>query len=149
MNAHTRPDPYGPKRDVMGEIIADMECHAADTLDRLMDAAADRMANEPWRIGQAVYDKPIWPVEKPGRGEWIKPTPGGNAIWHSTPPRTLTVADVLADCRRLIEGESKRNAAGHWTSPTSSRLVAFRQAEAALCRMAHRAAARPTTPEGS
>jgi len=87
---------------------------SADALrSRLFLASARQMASAPWRIARAVYPwrAPHWPVED------------------------RTHEDVLADCRASIGREIARQ--GHWTHDMN-RLIALRQAEAALLLMRER-----------
>ena len=84
--------------------------HAQATRDALTANEIARMVRAPWRIARAVYP-------------WLP------AHW---PVANKTASDVMADCRTYIDRERAR--AGHW-SHDLNRLIALRQAEAALARL--------------
>jgi hypothetical protein len=107
--------------DVIDLAIADMDARAASSLAIVIAAGSALMIAQPWRITRAVYGiaaESIWP-----------------------PQAGMDARDVLAVCREKIAGEIERGREGHW-SHDGNRLVALRQAEAALLVLIGRETAR-------
>lgn len=91
--------------------IAAMQVRAAETMRRVVESETAQMVSQPWRITRVVY--------------------GWQAMSAWPPEPGMTATDVLAECARLIAGETARGREGHWTHDMN-RLIALRQAEAAL-----------------
>lgn len=85
---------------------------AADATKAIINAGAERMVKQPWRIVLAVH-------------------PERMAAW---PPVGTTPDKLREDCERLLAAEIARGAAGHWTHD-GNRLIALRQASIALARL--------------
>lgn len=95
-----------PRRDVIGEMLAEINRTTAKTTERVIQTGAERMLSQRWRITKAIYY---------GRNGW--------------PLRDKPLKTMLADCRERIVLERER--ASHW-SHDFNRLIELRQAERAL-----------------
>jgi hypothetical protein len=104
--------PAAPRRDVIGEWLAEMPKRVAAAYDATIEHGASLLVAEPHRIPRAVY----------GLGAAME--------W----PTTKTTVAVLADCREFIRSETDRGRDGYYTFDMH-RLTALRQAESALVKL--------------